>query len=531
VNDLLDVAIYTTDNQPGDVAVFISFVSGITYNYTDEQSQDAVGSILANTADIELAYDDETPDITASLTTAVTDDLALANSSLQPSDIGSTVQAYSSVLQNTTASYTIAESSKLGGIQSGAEVNPEVVSQAEAEAGIATNERIWTAERVKQAIQALDTDEPTDLAWDAASSEVRSSTGADTAITPVDGTNPGLMLPAQFTKLGFITVTQAVDLDQLEADVAALANGMVLKGDWDASIGTFPSGANTGYLYYVNGAGTVDSIEFNIGDSIAASTDGASTTVYAGNWIKFDSTDAVTSVAGRVGNVIIVKSDIGDLNAYEVSGTDVAVADGGTGASTASGARTNLGVDPAGTDNSTAVTLAGSLDYLAISGQEITLNQVDLASDVIGNLPDGNIASAAIWNGKADKSNVLELDNISSFTPDTDYEPATKKYVDDSHIYTVRTVSGTADTLVIGDSDNIVRYTNAADITVTVPTGLGDSFSCLLLQDGAGQVIWSESGTTIECANSHTRTGGQYTGVTLVAISSNTFRAIGQTGA
>ena len=30
------------------------------------------------------------------------------------------------------------------------------------------------------------------------------------------------------------------------------------------------------------------------------------------------------------------------------------------------------------------------------------------------------------------KSNVLELDNISAFTPDTDYEPATKKYVDDN---------------------------------------------------------------------------------------------------
>lgn len=33
---------------------------------------------------------------------------------------------------------------------------------------------------------------------------------------------------------------------------------------------------------------------------------------------------------------------------------------------------------------------------------------------------------------KADKSNVLELDNTTPFTPDADYEPATKKYVDDS---------------------------------------------------------------------------------------------------
>jgi hypothetical protein len=48
-----------------------------------------------------------------------------------------------------------ADISKLAGIEIGAEVNPGVVPQAEAEEGTATTERIWTAERVKQAIDAL----------------------------------------------------------------------------------------------------------------------------------------------------------------------------------------------------------------------------------------------------------------------------------------------------------------------------------------------------------------------------------------
>lgn len=43
---------------------------------------------------------------------------------------------------------------KLDGIAVGAEVNPDVVSQAEAETGSATTERIWTAQRVAQAIAA-----------------------------------------------------------------------------------------------------------------------------------------------------------------------------------------------------------------------------------------------------------------------------------------------------------------------------------------------------------------------------------------
>ena len=51
--------------------------------------------------------------------------------------------------------FTQAEKTKLDGIATGAEVNPAVVSQDDAEAGTATDERTWTAERVKQAIEAL----------------------------------------------------------------------------------------------------------------------------------------------------------------------------------------------------------------------------------------------------------------------------------------------------------------------------------------------------------------------------------------
>jgi hypothetical protein len=55
--------------------------------------------------------------------------------------------------------------------------------------------------------------------------------------------------------------------------------------------------------------------------------------------------------------------------------------------------RTTLGVDEAGTDNSTNVTLAGSLDYLSLSGQEITLGYINLSTDVEGNLSVSNLNS------------------------------------------------------------------------------------------------------------------------------------------
>lgn len=78
---------------------------------------------------------------------------------------------------------------------------------------------------------------------------------------------------------------------------------------------------------------------------------------------------------------------------------------GGTGASTASGARTNLDVDQAGTDNSTDVTLSGTPDYITIAGQVITRNFVDLTTDVSGNLPVANLnsgtsaSSSTFWRG------------------------------------------------------------------------------------------------------------------------------------
>lgn len=46
---------------------------------------------------------------------------------------------------------------------------------------------------------------------------VTSSTGTDAVIPAADGTNAGLMVPAQFTKLGNLTVTAATDLDAIRA--------------------------------------------------------------------------------------------------------------------------------------------------------------------------------------------------------------------------------------------------------------------------------------------------------------------------
>ncbi|MDA0780684.1 MAG: hypothetical protein PQ612_06080 [Rickettsiales bacterium] len=128
----------------------------------------------------------------------------------------------------------------------------------------------------------------------------------------VGGTVDGRDVAADGTKLDYITVTQAVDLDAIESRVNELDASVVLKGSWDASAGSFPGGgtAQAGDSYIVSTDGTVDSVEFTANDRIVAITDNASTSTYAANWLKLDYTDAVLSVAGKTGAVILAASDV-----------------------------------------------------------------------------------------------------------------------------------------------------------------------------------------------------------------------------
>ena len=95
----------------------------------------------------------------------------------------------------------------------------------------------------------------------------------------------------------------------------------------------------------------------------------------------------LAGAASVTSNYTLTLPNIASGTIYASGNTDVAVADGGTGSSTAAGARTNLDVDQAGTDNSTDVTLAGTPDYITLAGQVLTRGLVDLTTDVTGDLP------------------------------------------------------------------------------------------------------------------------------------------------
>ena len=314
---------------------------------------------------------------------------ALANTSVQPNDnatLGNVSVTSLGVTGTVDGRDVAADGTKLDTVETNADVTDATNVTA---AGALMDSELANLAAVKAINQSLvTTSSPTFAGLTA---------GGNISVT---GTVDGRNVSADGTKLDYISVTQAVDLDQMEADVAALANGMVYKGDWAASSGSFPASgsAQIGWFYYVSVAGTVNSVAFNVGDNIVAIADNASTTTFAGNWSKHDNTAAVQSVVGLTGS--ITKSSL--LIALNVeNGADVTDATNVT----AAGALMDSEVT-----NLAQVKAFSSSDYATAAQGTLAANALPQSGGAL----TGAVTTSSTFDGRNVSVDGAKLDNIEA---------------------------------------------------------------------------------------------------------------------
>lgn len=236
---------------------------------------------------------------------------------------------------------------------------------------------------------------------------------------------------ANATNLGTFTGTIIPDsstvkaaLQSVETFVQALPDPMEYKGNYNAATNT-PALAdgtgNNGDVYYVNVAGThnfgAGAITFAVGDRV----------VYSGSdlvWQKWDSTDSVTSVFGRMGAVVATSGDytasqVTNVPAGTISSTTVQAAlaelDGDVvaAASAASAAQSSINAHIAAASGAHAATAISNTPSGNLSSTTVQAALNELQSDInalaVASAGDINETSFAAANNQAAAVNVTGL--------------------------------------------------------------------------------------------------------------------------
>ena len=90
--------------------------------------------------------------------------------------------------------------------------------------------------------------------------------------------------------------------------------------------------------------------------------------------------------------------------------------------------------------------------------------------------------------------------------------------------------AGTTYTLQASDFGKILKFTSSNAITLTVPHNLVIGFNCTVIQNGLGQITFSDNtSSTLYNRQSHTKTAGQYAVVKLTSCVANQFILSGDT--
>ena len=323
----------------------------------------------------------------------------------------------------------------------------------------------------------------------------------------------------------------------------SVTGGLTYKGTFNVTTAS-PSLTNAlkGDFYIVQGTATLYGDNWTDGDHLVINEDMGGS-ISNGKIDKIDNTDLVSSVNGLTGPVVLnganvdgdhtainystvddkIESHLGGLdtklgtlgtmstqasNSVSITGgsvsgiTDITVADGGTGASNASDARTNLGV--------------------AI-GADVQAYDAQLA-DVAGLTPTNN--HVILGNGANFTAAQLDLNKLSdvSYSAGAGIDNYVLTYDHSSTSWGAEAVGASSDTLdaVTGRGATTSNSIQVGGLNVAgayaLPTSDGTA-NQVLQTDGAGAVSFASLGTmSTQASNSVSITGGSVSGITDITV-------------
>ena len=247
------------------------------------------------------------------------------------------------------------------------------------------------------------------------------------------------------------------------------SNGQVLTwsgSSWTAetaSAASVPDGSVT--------AGKLDSgLQTQINRILVTDDDDTPTN---GQILQYSTADTEWKYADLPGSTLVT---LGDVDSAALADNALLVYNSSAGEfqfESGSSLRTTLGVDAAGTDNSTDISISSSTsyDYITLSaGQVLTINQVNLGTDVTGTLPvaqggtGGTTASAARTNILPSLiGNGSKLVAVNSGATDIEYIAESTLSITESQISDLQSYL-TAET---NDLSAAVTWTNVPDANIT----------------------------------------------------------------
>lgn len=196
----------------------------------------------------------------------------------------------------------------------------------------------------------------------------------------------------------------------------------------------------------------VDSLNINI----AAKGSGTVTNVIGGTNISITGTSTIQPTVNITGAI--------------------AVANGGTGTTSTTSVNTTPITYGA---NNTVTASAATLTTTTLNPTVVTSSLTSVGTITSGTW-SSTIGSAATGSTQAINNNSTQI--------------ATTAYVDRYH--PVDTTISAAYTLTSRDYNRTIHCTNGSNIALTIPSGLGTSFTCVVLAEGAGTVTPTTSSTT-----------------------------------